>query len=570
MKKIVLLLTIVISTAIFYFTPAQAEVIRSFNADIIVEKNGTTAITETIVYDSEGIERRGIFRTIRLRSADGEKVSLNNLSVTDLSGVRYDYTVQRSNDGITIKIGNETSPFVGEKTYVIEYKIDGAVTHLIEALDEFYWNITGDTWPFRIETVQARITLPEGVIHTATACYQGIRGSQESCRIENEGSIFSSTRILTPGEGFTVAVGFPAGIVIETPPTLLEKIKSFVIRYWSLLVPVFVFFIMYRRWSKKGKDPKESTIVIPEYDVPENVTPLEAEAIITEGVKTSGISAQLVYLAVHGYLKIVQIKQKTFGVFSQVDYELHLLKDFSSADPVTTKILHAIFGISAPMGKVKKISELKDTFYASIENIDEVLTKNLIAKEYYTNLSNTFRSLKNNGWSLFAVLGMIVLVVVSVFGFSDIIIPTVAAIISIFIYIFFQSLMPRKSEKGIVIKRHLLGLKMYLEIAEKDRLAFHNAPEKKPELFEKLLPYAMVFGVERLWAKEFQNIYTTTPSWYSGAGIDTVTAMTLVDSISVFENHTLSSFAAPSNTGGGSGGGGFSGGGGGGGGGGSW
>jgi uncharacterized membrane protein len=115
-----------------------------------------------------------------------------------------------------------------------------------------------------------------------------------------------------------------------------------------------------------------------------------------------------------------------------------------------------------------------------------------------------------------------------------------------------------------------LGLKWYLQIAEKDRLAFHNAPEKKPEIFEALLPYAMVLGVDRAWAKEFEDIYTTPPSWYEGypvtSGVFNVVAF----------NQSLSSFGAATTTsmatspGGGSGGGGFAGGGGGGGGGGGW
>lgn len=62
------------------------------------------------------------------------------------------------------------------------------------------------------------------------------------------------------------------------------------------------------------------------------------------------------------------------------------------------------------------------------------------------------------------------------------------------------------------MKEYLLGLKMYLQIAEKDRLDFHNAPEKNPEIFEKLLPYAMVLGVEKALAKEFKGIYIEQPS----------------------------------------------------------
>ena len=40
---------------------------------------------------------------------------------------------------------------------------------------------------------------------------------------------------------------------------------------------------------------------------------------------------------------------------------------------------------------------------------------------------------------------------------------------------------------------------------------------KTPEMFEKYLPFAMAFGVERKWARAFQDIYRQPPSWYVGS-----------------------------------------------------
>ena len=99
-----------------------------------------------------------------------------------------------------------------------------------------------------------------------------------------------------------------------------------------------------------------------------------------------------------------------------------------------------------------------------------------------------------------------------------------------------------------------------------------GSPIKSVDLFEKLLPYAVVFGVEREWAKEFADIYKSAPDWYSG-NINSFSAIYLASSLGgSFQNNMTTSFAAPSNSGssGFGGGGGFSGGGGGGGGGGGW
>ena len=53
---------------------------------------------------------------------------------------------------------------------------------------------------------------------------------------------------------------------------------------------------------------------------------------------------------------------------------------------------------------------------------------------------------------------------------------------------------------------------MYLETAEKYRMQ-----NLKPEFFEKYLPYAMIFGVEKKWAKAFKTMHIPPPSWYAGS-----------------------------------------------------
>jgi len=142
------------------------------------------------------------------------------------------------------------------------------------------------------------------------------------------------------------------------------------------------------------------------------------------------------------------------------------------------------------------------------------------------------------------------------------------------IVVIFGMIMPVKTKKGVDTKEYILGLKLYMEVAEKNRIKFFNAPAKNPEHFEKLLPYAMMLGVEREWAEKFKDIYTVAPSWYSDPTGGTFNSLILINSLNNF-NHSANAalFTAPGGAAGGGsgfGGGGFSGGGFGGGGGGSW
>jgi uncharacterized membrane protein len=81
----------------------------------------------------------------------------------------------------------------------------------------------------------------------------------------------------------------------------------------------------------------------------------------------------------------------------------------------------------------------------------------------------------------------------------------------------------------------------------------------------------MVFGVEELWAKEFENIFINPPNWFEGSNnFNVVKFGTDMAVFNKLASSSLSSSARSSGGMGGSGGGGSSGGGGGGGGGGSW
>lgn len=93
--------------------------------------------------------------------------------------------------------------------------------------------------------------------------------------------------------------------------------------------------------------------------------------------------------------------------------------------------------------------------------------------------------------------------------------------------------------------------------------------------FEKLLPYAVAFGVEKIWAKRFADIDMKQPEWYEGYSGYSYSSTNFVRSLdSSFDrvNKAATPVSSTSSSSGFSSGfsGGSSGGGGGGGGGGSW
>ncbi|SMX47877.1 DUF2207 domain-containing protein [Maliponia aquimaris] len=131
----------------------------------------------------------------------------------------------------------------------------------------------------------------------------------------------------------------------------------------------------------------------------------------------------------------------------------------------------------------------------------------------------------------------------------------------------FHFLMAAPSKAGRDLLDQIEGFEMYMAVAEEDRLNILNPPEKTPELFEQLLPYAVGLGLTHEWSQKFAGVLSAAnaPGWYQG------NRMFDADRFDSGFGHAVASTSAPSSrSSSGFSGGGGSGGGGGGGGGGGW
>ena len=178
---------------------------------------------------------------------------------------------------------------------------------------------------------------------------------------------------------------------------------------------------------------------------------------------------------------------------------------------------------------------------------------------------------------VFAEIGGIV-----VFAFTTSLYVLMVVAMMIFINILFYQLMRAPTLTGRKILDKIEGFKMYLSIAEKERLNLLNPPDKTPALFEKYLPYAFALDVEQEWSEQFSDVLSkaygpsagNAPRWYSGPSWHTLGVSGFTSSLGSSLTTAVSSAASSSSSSPGSssggGGGGSSGGGGGGGGGGGW
>jgi uncharacterized membrane protein len=315
-------------------------------------------------------------------------------------------------------------------------------------------------------------------------------------------------------------------------------------------------------------DPKQRPITV-EYEPPRGMTPAEAGTLIDNSADMRDITATLVDLAVRGYLRIEEHQNpKLFGLFGGgTTYTLHRLKTSEGLTPHEIAVFDGIFG---EHGDHVPLDELKDQFYKQLGPIRDAIFDQLTGNGFYKNRPD---KVKQN-WTG-AAIGLAIVIGVGGTYLAKLFLLTpvpfvVAAVLTFLVVILFAQIMPARTETGARALENVLGFEEFLRRVESDNLK--RVIIGHPELFDKFLPYAMAFGVEKQFARAFEGIYTQPPQWYVGPSVMTFNVShfsTSMTNLSTVAATTMSS--SPRSSGGsGFGGGGGSGGGGGGGGGGAF
>jgi hypothetical protein len=577
----------------------------SFAADYELGRDAdgraTLRTVETIVARFPASDvNRGIVRAIP-NEYRGIDLEVTVTGVTDETGARIPYELSETDEFTELALG--TDDFVhGRTTYVIEYSQRDVIGAFADTVaEEFYWDVNGTGWAQPFGTVTASLHLEEtlaGALTGEAACYTGLYGSTDSCAIEQAqdggGTVLTATSAdLLPAQNMTVAVGFEPGTF--TPPPSPADSWIVTLLPWLILglAALLVATLLVLR-SFVWRDAAGRGTIIVQYTPPEDVPVLLAAAML--GKKTVGLPAQLIGFAVTGAARLVESPSEPAG--RRYSLEVRDVDRLGAAD---RRILGAL------------VPKLKNGVALRLDTGDRKLGDRIQRLTGSASEDVTARGLRARGKSV--VPGLLVLAAALLLGAAwlvnswadshdvastlvQLLLPgTIVALAILTVYV---RLPNRLTEKGALLREYLLGLRDYLRLAEADRIRVLQSPDGalreagagvgdppgtdlSVQLHEKLLPWAMLWGVEDEWADELGRFYATTdaaPQWYSGQGGTaaftrnfggfrrTVTAGSFARTASTSSGSRSSwSGSGGSSRSGGSSGGGFSGGGGGGGGG---
>lgn len=558
--------------------------------------HSTLTAVETFVAEFPDVDQnKGIVRAIP-QGYLGVNLHTDIVSVTDAAGNPVAYDDSETEDGF-LQLALGTDDYVhGTQTYVIEYTQRDAVRAFADTeVDEFYWDAPGTGWEQPFARAQMRVVVPgdlTGALTGDSACYVGPQGSTTTCEISEssaEGTTqFASTvRALGPGESFSMAVAFEKGTFVtpEIPSTWPVFTVAPAAVAGAGLLALFAALLARRRHTR---DAPGRGIVVPQYTVPKGLDIFVAADLIKKTAKA--MPALLISLAVRRNLRIIDDGESSSLFSSKTDYRLQFLTD-EGASPADEAVLDALFGRYRRPGMFKDLSATDTALAKEVQALTAAAPRASVEAGYRVK-----RSVTGAGWYVviaaivFAAVLALFLAAVRMYGVNEWVVLALVAAAGVLVGTIL-AVVPRKAltERGAEVREYLLGLREYLALAEADRIAMLQSPAGAERVavedlvnpgdtlemvafYEKLLPFAVLWGIDKEWAEELGRYYEqagTGPDWYSSRS--GFSSYAFASSMGTFASSSGSSTpwsaSATASSSGGSGGGGFSGGGGGGGGG---
>lgn len=509
------------------FSNAQsAEKIERFESVISIAKENSVTITETITYDFGSAQRHGIYRNIPVEYKEGSdtyNLAFDHISTQDEHDKKVTTDVSSSNGNKVLKIGDADKTITGKHVYKITYKLWPIITS-VDGKARLLLDVNGNGWQVPTSVATAKVTLEDGASLQDSKCFTGVvESTEQRCVITENGTAFY-TQGLAAGENMTLTATLPDNYVdsylVANKMRPLTKDDFIMFGVVALGVAAGAAALgVYGTRRLRIRNRRKRQTIVPEYEAPLGLVPAEIGLLQDDVSSTKELTATLIDLGVRGYIKITQDSPKKW--YKKAEYSLTKLRAYNDVCDFEKPLLEELF-------KNGDTIALKDIDAASMAAVVAAmhakLKERLQAKNYYAKVAdepNVLEKMLDGG-----------------------------AI----------------SDTGAEAWAKVEGFREYLGVVEKDRLDFTDAPEKTPERFSALLPYAVALGVEKEWAKQFEgiDIAPATNGWYSGGATPYFAAAALTSDLSSgFASAVASNSTVDTSSGGGSSGGGFGGGGGG-------
>ncbi len=383
------------------------------------------------------------------------------------------------------------------ETWTIRYLAKGAVAYYDEA-DELAWHVFDADTPVPIDLVRVSVHLPgavptkdlEWAVDTSLNVQSTVSGPAPSTVLFEAKNLFPYTK-------YWIAVGFPKGVVRFT--WTAGRLAAAVVPKAGFLLPIGVFLCMLLVWFRRGRDDPAAVFAKYATEPPSDLSPAAAGALLDERVDSRELFATLADLARRGYLELPQ---------SQTDrssWQVRKLRSIEGLMGLDEFVADRLFAggderVKFPMLQ-RRLAEINMEFDEAV--FADVVQRGLMAespqaaRRYWKGRAFTL------GFVLFVLTVMLAVAGVAGWGYV-----ALGSVLSVAVVFGFARVMPQRTREGAQEQRRWEAFRNYL-----DDLAGFQDLAVAQETFERYLPYAIAFGVEKRWVLRFHELLVSVPDW---------------------------------------------------------
>lgn len=565
---------IVVATILFsYLVPPPKTEIQDNSSEYIIQnytitasynKDGTMDLTERIT--AKFLQyKHGIFRAL----PEVSKVVLKNDDGTDKlnKDFRLSYSIKSSNqpydtfgegDFLYVQFGREDVWYQPNTSEIYEFSYKITLDERFAEFDIFYFNLLGNLTDTTIANFSASVSFEEEIAFEPSI-FVGQAGSTE----ELTNFVWNADNTKVSFEASSIGVGEAITMLLTLPENYSTVSPNYLFDYIALGFIIFTLILCFVIYFTKSNKSIITRVV--QFSATKNYTPADIGYIIDKTVNTEDVASLIIYWAEKGYLNIIEDGKKTFLQKTDKDfkgklYERGLFNAIFAGKTVDDKVdIKKIgFSISESVGVTKKSIAIENQhlfnktavvlrgvmavmvaislwlalILVNAQNVKDmmsllclfVLLGTLLflfmlasfADKRYTQ-KKVHKTLNRLAYFMF-LAGILIMCIVSYDPVCDPFFTTILAFALLVVASILILKMNVRSDEGCRELGDILGLKEFIEVAEKSRL--EALVKDNPQMFYQILPYAYVLGVYDDWCKKFESIDIPAPTFYYGANID--------------------------------------------------
>ncbi|MFZ1755595.1 MAG: DUF2207 domain-containing protein, partial [Caldilineaceae bacterium] len=503
-----------------------------FDVDILVKADGTFDVAEhQRIRFTAGSFTFG-FRELPVSNFD----YADNWAVTDSSGNRYElvsggsqpYTFTVDDSGYKYGIrwyfpaASDTT-----ETYSLSYTVHGGLRYY-DAGDQLWWKAIYSDRSFPVLNGRVNVFVPAEV--QEWAAYINGRDAKDSASatlLEGKKTVvFDLDRRLNSGQDFEVRVQFPHGVVAGTVQSwqtradqqvaAREAEQAYLDRWgpiatlgFGALGALFLFggpALLYLLWYKLGRDKPVDIVADYLPEPPDDLPPGVAGVLLDEQVDMEDIIATLVDLARRKAISITE--EKKGRLLTSTDFIYRRERDDVPLTAFEEELLKAVFGRKQEV----ELSDLKNKFYQKIGKLKKSLYADVTERQLFVRNPESVRNQYGClGVLLLGLAGVAAFALVGVFGdlTAAAFLPGFGMGVTAFGFLLLSRFMPKKTDSGSEASARWQAFKRYLKDIDR-----YTDLDAQKEIWDRWLPYAIAFGVDKEYIRKFEKIDAPAPGWY--------------------------------------------------------